>query len=111
MDWNNIAENKHIALKAAFVLVAVCLQKPSQKSKTKDHKERLARRLALFKNRDMDQLIREGRMIQQHICRSRKIEPLNKAKIFAKLVMEGQIKAALRYLSDNDSKGLLPLSA
>ena len=24
--------------------------------------------------------------------------------------MEGQIKAPLRYLSDNDSKGLLPLS-
>ena len=33
----------------------------------------------------------------------------NKAKIFAKLVMEGQINAALRYLSDNDSKGLLPV--
>ena len=27
MDWNNIAENQHIALKAAFVLVAVCLKK------------------------------------------------------------------------------------
>ena len=39
MDWNNGSENQHIALKAAFVLVAVCLQKPSQKSKTKDHKE------------------------------------------------------------------------
>ena len=43
MDWNNKAENQHIALKAAFVLVAVCLQKPSQKSKAKDHKECLAR--------------------------------------------------------------------
>ena len=29
----------------------------------------------------------------------------NKAKIFAKLVMEGQIKAALRYLRANVSKG------
>ena len=110
MDWNNIAENQHIALKAAFVLVAVCLKKPSRKSKAKDHKEWLARRLALWKNGDIDELIREGRMIQQRIGRSRKIEPPNKAKIFAKLVMEGQIKAALRFLSDNDSKGLLPLS-
>ena len=110
MDWNNIAENQHIALKAAFVLVAVCLKKPSRKSKAKDHKECLARRLALWKNGDIYQLIREGRLIQQRIGRSRKIEPPNKAKIFAKLVMEGQIKAALRFLSDNDSKGLLPLS-
>ena len=37
MDWNNGSENQDIALKAAFVLVAVCLQKPSQKSKTNDH--------------------------------------------------------------------------
>ena len=44
------------------------------------------------------------------IGRSRKIEPPNKAKIFAKLVMESQTNAALRYLSDNDSKGVLPLS-
>ena len=110
MDWNNGSENQHIALKAAFVLVAVCLQKQSQKSKTKDHKECLTRRVALWKNGDIDQLIREGRMIQQRIGRSRKIEPPNKAKIFAKLVMEGKINAALGYLSDNDSKGVLPLS-
>jgi len=83
MDWNNGSENQHIALKAAFVLVAVCLQKPSQRSKTKDHKECLTRCVALWKNRDLDQLIREGRMIQQRIGRSRKIEPPNKAKIFA----------------------------
>lgn len=110
MDWNNGSENKHIALKAAFVLVAVCLQKPSPKSMTKDHKECLTRRVALWTNGDIDQLIREGRMIQQRIGRSRKIEPPNKAKIFAKLVMEGRINYALCYLSDNDSKGVLPLS-
>lgn len=103
MDWNNGSENQHIALKAAFVLIAVCLQKPSQKSKTKDPKECLTRRVALRKNGDIDQLIREGRTIQQRIGRSRKIEPPNKAKIFAKLVIKGQIIAALRYLSDNDS--------
>ena len=57
MDWNNGSESQHIALKAAFVLVAVCLQKPSQKSKTKDHKECLTRRVALWKNGDIDQLI------------------------------------------------------
>ena len=110
IDWNNIAENQHIALKAAFVLVVDCLQKPSKKSKTKDLIECLARRVALWKKGDIDQLIREGRMIQQRVGRSRKIEQPNKAKIFAKLVMAGQIKAALRYLSDNDSKGLLRLS-
>jgi len=36
-DWNNRSPLQHIALKAAIVLLAVGLQKPSQKSKAKDH--------------------------------------------------------------------------
>ena len=38
-------------------------------------------------------------MIQRHLDRSPKADPPNKAKIFAKLVMEGQIHSALRYLT------------
>ena len=49
-------------------------------------------------------------MIQKRITKSRKPEPPNRAKIFAKLVMEGQINSALRYLSEEDWGGLLPLS-
>ena len=40
-DWNNGAKCQHIALKAAFVLLAVGLQKPSPKSKAKEHQELL----------------------------------------------------------------------
>ena len=49
-------------------------------------------------------------MIQRHLDRSPKADPPNKAKIFAKLVMEGQIHSALRYLSEEDCEGVLPLS-
>ena len=49
-------------------------------------------------------------MIQRHLNRSRKADPPNKAKIFAKLVMESQIDSALRYLSEEDCGGVLPLS-
>ncbi|PFX27076.1 hypothetical protein AWC38_SpisGene8223 [Stylophora pistillata] len=34
----------------------------------------------------------------------------NKAKVFANLVMRGQINVALRYLSDNNGGGVLPLN-
>ena len=34
----------------------------------------------------------------------------NKAKVFAKLVMEGKINSALRYLTDSDGGGVLPLT-
>ena len=45
-QWNNKSDNQHIALKAFFVLLAVGLQKPGPKSKAKDHKECLKKRLA-----------------------------------------------------------------
>ena len=109
-DWNNGTEMQHNALKAAFVLLAVGLQKPSKKSKAKDHQECLARRLVLWKEGEVDTLLREGQMIQRHLDRSPKADPPNKVKIFAKLVMEGQIHSALRYLSEEDCEGVLPLS-
>ena len=103
---------QHTALKAAFVLLAVGLQKTSKKSKAKDHQECLARRLVLYmwKEGEIDTLLRDGRLIQRHLDRSRKADPPNKAKIFAKLVMEGQIHSALSYQSEEDYGGALPLS-
>ena len=49
-------------------------------------------------------------MIQRRIQKSCRNDPPNKATIFAKLVMEGQIKSALRYLSENDGGGVLLLT-
>ncbi len=46
-DSNNGSDMQHISLKAALILLAVCLQKPSQNSKAKEHQECLARRLKL----------------------------------------------------------------
>ena len=97
-DWNNSTESHHIALKAAFVLLALALQKPSQKSKARHHQECLAKRLALWKDGKISELLREGRSIQKRLVRShqKKKDSPHKAKIFAKLVMEGQINSALR---------------
>ena len=109
-DWNNATQMQHIALKAAIVLLATALQKPSMKSKAKIHQECLAKRLALWKEGEIDSLLREGRSIQKRLVKTKRIEPPNKAKIFAKLVMEGQINSALRYLGENECGGVLPLT-
>ena len=109
-DWNSGTAMQHLALKAAIVLLAVRLQKPHQKSKAKEHQVCLEKRLKLWRNGKIDCLLREGRMIQRRIQKSCRNDPPNKAKIFAKLVMEGQINSALRYLSENDGGGVLPLT-
>ena len=106
-DWNNRSPMQHLALKAAIVLLATALQKPRQRSKAKKHQECLEKR---WRNGEIESLLREGRMIQRHLLKSNKNDPPNKARIFAKLVTEGQINSALRYLSDDDSGGVLPLT-
>ena len=109
-DWNNGSPLQHIALKAAIVLLAVGLQKPSQKSKAKDHKECLGKRLNQWNRGEIDFLLREGRAIQRRLISShRKNEP-DSARIFANLVMSGQIDSALRYLSGENGGGVLSLN-
>jgi len=56
----------------------------------------------LWRNGEIEFLLREGRMIQRRLSKSNKYDPSksnkndppNKARIFAKLVMEGQINSA-----------------
>ena len=109
-EWNNASHAQHIALKATIVLLATALQKPSMKSKAKDHQECLTKRLALWKEGEIESLLREGRSIQKRILKTKRAKPPDKARIFAKLVMQGQINSALRYLSDDDCGGVLPLT-
>ncbi len=109
-QWNNKSDKQQIALRAFFVLLSVGLQKPGPKSKAKDHKECLKKRIVLWKNGEIDKLLNEGRIIQSRIGKGKKSEPINRAKIFAKLVMEGQINSAMRFLNDDISGGVLPLT-
>ena len=51
-EWNACSENQQ----AAFVLLAVALQKPSAKSKRKDHQEALSKRLAPWKTGEIGKL-------------------------------------------------------
>ena len=109
--WNNGSEMEFIALKVTIVLLALCLQKPGPKWKSKDHQDCLAKRLVLWKKGEDDTILREGRMIQRRLGDSRRAtDPPNRAKIFANLVMTGQVNLALRYLSDDQGGGILPLS-
>ena len=106
-DWNNDTATQHLAQKTTFVPLAVGLQKPYQKSKAKEHQECLEKRLKLWRNGKIYCPLREGRMIKRRIQKSCRNDPPNKAKIFAKLVMERQISSALRYLIENDGRGVL----
>lgn len=100
-----------IALKAAFTLPALVLQKPHARSKAKDHCEQLLRRMEAWRIGDLNSLLLEGRVIQQQLRQTskRSDDKANLAQRFATLVKEGKLKAAMRMLEDS-SCSTLPLN-
>ena len=99
-----------VALKAAMVLPILLLQKPSRASKTKHHITHLERRLRWWLKGDLDELVREGRAIQQRLPKngSNKVN-LNLARSFSNLMFMGKCKAAVNLLSREEKGGILHL--
>lgn len=103
-----------VAIKAAMVLPLLALQKPWADSKTKDHCVILGRRLRAWKQGDINGLVREGRVIQQHLTTSRHGAKEGErkervARAFARLMFKGRVRSALRLVSDLNGGGVLDL--
>ena len=100
-----------IALKAVSVVCILVLQKPSRNSKERDHIRHLESCLKLWKDGDLDELVREGRVIQSRL----KHKPSAKqetqvTRSFTKLMFEGNTRAALQLLSGCDHGKVLNLN-
>ena len=103
-----------IALDAILLACTLLLQKPHVASKARDHGEALERRLRAWQIGDIEGLLREGRTIQNSLpknsgAQSAQVYEERRARTFSKLIFEGKLHAALRYLSDNSNSGLLAL--
>ena len=100
-----------IAMRMFMILPTLLLQKPSAKSKAKDHSVALGRRLAAWKRGEIDELIREVRIIQGRFKDSRRPKRQDDlAKTFAKLVMEGKVSSAMKLLDKEHNVGVLNLN-
>ena len=99
-----------VALKAATLMPILLLQKPARKSKAKDHITCLERRLNTWREGDLNELLREGRTIQQRISKtSPSFNTEQTSRSFANLMFQGKTKAALRLLSEQSKGGVLHL--
>ena len=60
----------------------------------------------------MEGLLNETRKIKKKLAQQRKSQKVKvEANIYAELVLEGKVNAAVRLLNDDTSSGVLPLSA
>ena len=91
---------------------ALLLQKPNPKSKAKDHAQHLERRLRHWAEVDLESLIKEGQTIQQQFIREHQGRPDQQtSRLFAKLMIEGKVRAALRLIQEDGSSGPLGLDS
>ena len=111
--WNTgVSPLNDFAIKAVMIMPSLLLQKPSYKSGAKQHTECLARRLESWKNADFEALIREARVIQcklQSAQNAKTDDPENVGKIFAKLMLQGKVNAAIKLLDRVNVGSVLPL--
>jgi hypothetical protein len=103
--WTNKTSMESVSLLALQVIAPIMLQKPSRKSKNKDHIKYLGERLVKWKDGLFDELISECETIQKKLTQNSKLKSQdNVTKIFTKLMLQGKVAAALRWITGNNAK-------
>ena len=102
-----------VALKAVMVMPHLLLQKSHRTSKTEDHITQLERCLKSWADGDIGHLLQEGHTIQKQLSSSLPSSSLQNAMAqrFATLMMGGNVKAALRMITNQEKGGVLPLKS
>ena len=94
-----------------MILPTILLQKPSARSKAKDHSLALSRRIEMWKKGELNELMREVRHIQKSFVVSRKPRSLEEvAKNFARLMLQGNVSTALKLLDTEGHAGILEMN-
>ena len=110
-EWVQDSPLKSIAFTAIMVMPSLLLQKPSKTSKAKDHAGALERRLLLWRQGDIEELVREGETIQKQLPDALRPKQIGKiSRKFAKLMTRGKVNSAMRLLTNNMKNGILPLT-
>ena len=92
--------------------MSVLLQKAHFKSKPKDHSSCLERCLQSWSEGDLNNLLLEGRILQNHLPKpnASKNGSTSLALTFSNLMFQGKTSAALQLLTQNGNSGVLPVN-
>ena len=97
------------ALKVIHLMPTLLLQIPSKKSK--NHLISLERRLKLWEEGNISNLLHEGKAIQERIKISEKDMSIEKISLkFKNLMRKGNVNGAFKHLTENMPNEILPLT-
>ena len=105
--FNTGSSFQYLALKVFNILPNMLLQKPSATSKTRDHVKVLTERLQLWSEGKFSELWRDNRVIQKKLTEKPKRSPGDMTRTITKLMIEGKVGAALKFLDENAENAVL----
>ena len=114
-SWVSESDRREYCLKSLMILPNLLLQKTSRtknaKHQNKVNRENLERRLSMWKDGKINELLLEGQIIQNRLPTSGQGKPKEEdlARSFRNLLSEGNVNGALRLLEGNKS-GVLDLN-
>ena len=110
-EWLHDSPLKDIAFKAIMVMPSLLLQKPLQKSKSKDHLRALVRRLQLWESGEVMELLKESETIQKNMKTTNKTTFIDEiSKKFTREMRKSNVHNAMKLLTNNMKNGVLPLN-
>ena len=111
--YNDATALESIAMKAVMVLPALLLQRLHPRSKARDHGRLLEDRLLKWTRGDLESLLHEGQTIQSRLRANQRHhrDEGKTARSIEKLVSIGNVKAALRLITEHGDRGCLPLDS
>ncbi len=96
-----------LAVSMLNVFIPTMLQKPSSKSKNRDHVKYLKKRLELWKEGRLDEIMSECKEIQKRLGLSKQSEAPSKQRSFTNMMLLGKVKEAVKLINaDSDVTGV-----
>ena len=109
--WINKNAIKDIAFKTLMIMPNLLLQKLQKSSKAKDHLKALKRKLELWNQGNLHELLHEAMTVRKSlktISSSRVTGETSKR--FASLIHKGNVNAAIKLLTNNIQNDILPIN-
>ena len=109
-EWIHKPPLKDIAFKVIMVMPSLLLQKPSRKSKSKDHLKPLENRTKLWNAAEIMELLKEAETIQKDLRVPNKPSTMRAiSKKSTREMSKDNINSVMKLLVDKMQNGILPL--
>ena len=94
---------ERLALPLIHIFVPIMLQKPSAKSKAKEHTKYLTLRLEKWANGELDMLMSECKEIQKRLASAKARKAESNQKAFCRLMFLGKVGQACKFINNDDA--------